>query len=104
SMSCTYCSDDFRLLDGLAAEYPELIILAVQVGDGLDEIKRGLGGWRPHYSILVDREGDTAELFGIRGVPMYFFVAADGTLAGSLLGEAREMPGQFQSLLVHILR
>lgn len=99
SLGCSHCAEDFQWLKGLAAQYPGLQVVAVQVEDDAATVNRALGGVAPGYLILLDPQGDAAEAFGLRAYPTWYFVDEAGLLAGSFLGEAHRQPGQMELFL-----
>lgn len=103
SVGCSHCAEDFQWLDRLAAQYPDLRVVAVQVGDDATAVTRALGGEAPAYPILLDREGDAAAAFGLRGFPTWYFVDDTGVLAGSFWGEAHQQPGHMEFFLNRLL-
>lgn len=102
SVKCSYCTDDFNYLQQLQGRNPEIIVAAIQMNDTRTGVQRVLAGRHTDFPVLLDEEGRLADVFNLRGLPMYYFFGADGKLVDSIHGEPTAMPHTFDALLGHI--
>lgn len=102
SEKCTYCTDDFSYLQELQGRNPHIVVAAIQMNDTRAGVERALAGRRPDFPVLLDEEGRLADVFNLRGLPMYYFFGADGKLVDSIHGEPAAMPDTFEALLGQI--
>ncbi len=86
---CPYCKSEMRELEvvyrRLKAEGLE--VLAVNVAQERDTVAAFVAPLGISYPVLLDPEGDTARRYGVRALPVTWFVDRRGRLAGKILGE-----------------
>jgi thiol-disulfide isomerase/thioredoxin len=63
-----------------------LVVLAVNVGEPLDEVRDYARSRNLRYPIVVDAEGKAQAAYGTIGTPTHFFVDADGMIRDRAFG------------------
>ena len=83
---CEQCTNELPRLGELHRRYPQVAIVGIlyredpEVGRATAE-KAGVD-----WPTLVDPDAAAAAAYGVEGAPATFFIRADGTIAGDLLG------------------
>ena len=87
---CPYCRKEmadlqpvYQRLRGRGLE-----ILAVNVAQDRDTIRRFVDSLDIAYPVLLDPDGTTARAYGVRALPMTWLVDRRGILRGKIVGEA----------------
>lgn len=87
---CPYCRREmadlqpvYRRLRGLGLE-----ILAVNVAQDRDSIRRFIEPLGIAYPVLLDPEGATARAYGVQALPVTWLVDRRGIVRGKIVGEA----------------
>ena len=102
----TYCHacrleepDMLRAFDAYRAD--GLTLVAIDVGEGTDVVRRYAEERDLPWTILIDESGATVEAFGAIGTPSHFFIAADGTIQSRAFGRLRyaEMDERLAALM-----
>ena len=90
----TYCHacqleepDMRRAFDAYGADGPTL--LAIDVGEDTDVVRRYAEERDLPWTILIDESGATVDAFGAIGTPSHYFIAADGTILSRAFGRLR---------------
>lgn len=90
----TYCHacqleepDMRRAFDAYGAD--ELTLLAIDVGEDTDVVRRYAEERDLPWTILIDESGATVDAFGAIGTPSHYFIAADGTIQSRAFGRLR---------------
>lgn len=90
SRACTFCSNDFPILDAIQARYAsQLAVVAVEVQSSSDEVGRALQGWQPSYPIALDPYGSGTEGWPVKGLPTLLVLDRTGRLHATHSGEVR---------------
>ena len=87
SRRCSYCNDDFAWLSGLQeAGRGRVRIVAVETGSQAQDVLNVLQGREMPFPILLDEDGAVAGRYQVQGLPMYYWIDADGILRASFWG------------------
>jgi peroxiredoxin len=83
---CEQCTLELPLLAEMHRRYPDVAVVGILYKEtpeaGRAAAERGDATW----PTLVDPDGKAAAAYGVEGAPATFFIRADGTIAGDLLG------------------
>lgn len=60
--------------------YPELVVLAVDYGETVEDVSAYVDGAGLTFDPLLDRRGMVTQLFQVRGNPTSFFIDSDGVI------------------------
>lgn len=102
----TYCHacqleerDMRRALDAYRAD--GLTIVAIDVGEDTDVVRRYAEERDLPWTILIDESGAAVDAFGAIGTPSHYFIAADGTIQSRAFGRLRyaEMDERLAALI-----
>ena len=102
---CPQCKTNFARVDDLHTKYHQLGLefLAVNAGYG-DSLKRARAiqeRFNPQFPMAYDHKSQVSKEYGIRGVPVYFLLDAEGTvvlveyaISDQLVDKIEEMMGR----------
>jgi thiol-disulfide isomerase/thioredoxin len=79
---CKYCNQEIPELDKLDKELEkenDVIILAVDVEESADTVRKYIDSNKIGLKVLLDSKGSVAEIYGVSGFPTTYFVNKDGT-------------------------
>lgn len=87
---CPYCKTEMRDLEPVYRRLKTrgLELLAVNVAQDRDTAAAFVEPLGISYPVLLDPEGETARRYGVKALPVTWFVDRRGRLAGKILGEA----------------
>lgn len=87
---CPYCRKEMAELQPVYARLqPQgLEILAVNVAQSPDSVRRFVEPLGIAYPILLDPEGATARAYGVKALPMTWLIDCHGMVRGKIVGEA----------------
>ncbi|MEW6100705.1 MAG: TlpA disulfide reductase family protein [Candidatus Omnitrophota bacterium] len=73
---CPYCRKELKSLEEM---YPRLKkdgweVLAINVGESRERVNNFIKRYTLEFPVLLDKTTDTADLYGILGVPTYIFL------------------------------
>lgn len=87
---CPYCKTEMRDLEPVYRRLKDqgLEILAVNVAQDRDTAATFTAPLGISYPVLLDPEGEIAHRYGVKALPLTWFVDRQGRLAGKILGEA----------------
>ena len=85
---CSPCRRELPDIQRLANEFrdQDLVVLAVNLRQSADRARAFWEELDLNLPILLDRDGDVAEQYRLRGLPNNFFIDGDGTLRSFQLG------------------
>ncbi len=85
---CPPCREEMPAMEYLqnALEDSSFTILAVSVQEDPTLVQRFVDEFGVTFPILLDRSGQVSRSYGVRALPTSYFIAADGQVAGILVG------------------
>jgi peroxiredoxin len=85
---CEPCKAEMPELDDLAREYRDagLRVLAVNVLEDVESIRRFGEEFQLELPLLVDRRGDVNKAYSVQGLPTSYLIDADGVIRDVRLG------------------
>ena len=103
SVGCSSCKEEMPAMENIYRDYRKrgLEILAVNVGQRPDEVKRFVGELRTTYPMLLDQNRSAAKLYEVTGVPRTYILDKTGVIRYKIIGGATEelLRKYIQSLL-----
>jgi len=72
-----------------------LVVFAVNVGEAGYKVERFLKDYAFNVRVLLDKDGQAAENYEIRGVPTYIFIDKDG----QVVSREHVLPADYKNLL-----
>ncbi len=87
---CTYCKDALPILESVANQYDDVVLLGVDVGEKPEEVQAFVEEAGYGFEIILDEEGSLAGAFGVTGFPTTYFVHKDRTNFGYAPGVISE--------------
>jgi peroxiredoxin len=100
---CPYCRKEMAELQPVYARLRGrgLEILAVNVAQDRDTVRRFVEPLNIAYPVLLDPDGATARAYGVKALPITFLVDAQGVVRGKIVGEAT--PAVFERKVLELL-
>jgi thiol-disulfide isomerase/thioredoxin len=84
---CAPCRDEMPYLAALAETQSDtLTVLPINMRERLDQVRMFVGELGIRLPILVDPDDATLLAYGVRGLPVSFLIAPDGTIARRIVG------------------
>ncbi len=95
---CPYCRAELRSLNKISPQIEKegIAVFAVNVGEAGYKVERFLKDSPLDISVLIDKDGQAAENYGIRGVPTYIFIDK----SGQVVSTEHRLPDDYKSLLL----
>lgn len=86
---CPYCRKEMTELQPVYARLHErgLEILAVNVAQDRDTVRRFIEPLGIRYPVLLDPEGATARAYGVNALPITWLLDRHGIVRGKIVGE-----------------
>lgn len=86
---CPYCRKEMTELQPVSARLQErgLEILAVNVAQDRDTVRRFIEPLGIRYPVLLDPEGTTARAYGVNSLPITWLLDRQGIVRGKIVGE-----------------
>jgi peroxiredoxin len=87
---CPYCRKEMSELQPVYGRLhgQGLEILAVNVAQDRETVRRFVEPLGIHYPVLLDPEGATARAYGVKALPITWLVDRHGVVRGKIVGEA----------------
>jgi len=87
---CSSCREEMPALDSLLVKYHKrgLVVLAVNVGQRKDAVKKYMQGLRVSYPVLLDPDRNSAAEYEVVAVPRTFIIDRNGIIRFKILGGA----------------
>ena len=100
---CPYCRKEMAGLQPVYARLHErgLEILAVNVAQDADTVRRFVEPLGIDYPVLLDTDGATARAYGAKALPITWLVDRHGVVRGKIVGEAT--PAVFERKVLELL-
>lgn len=86
---CRTCADDLMRLNNLVSPSSDLRLVAINIMEPVDTVRDFISEHRFPQSILLDITGQAARRYDVRATPTYYFLDAEGTVTGRIIGPAR---------------
>lgn len=83
---CEQCTRELPLLGEMHRRYPEVTVVGVLYREDPAVGRAAAEKAGANWPTLVDPDGSVAAAYGVDSAPATFFLRADGTIAGDLLG------------------
>jgi len=87
---CPPCREEMPLLDGLARERHDVAVVAVDVGDGAQDVADFLRAHHLTLPVALDAQGTVAARYNVHGLPTTFFLDAQGVVREIHIGALDE--------------
>ncbi|MCM8797772.1 MAG: TlpA family protein disulfide reductase [Candidatus Omnitrophica bacterium] len=77
---CAYCRQELRILKDKYAGFSEMgiVILAINIGEQKWKVEHFKAKNELNFKVLLDKQGEVADSFGVFGVPTYIFINKEG--------------------------
>ena len=94
---CPYCRTELRQLNKLHSQMGKegITVFAVNVGEAGYKVEKFLKDYALNLRVLLDKDGQAAEKYEIRGVPTYIFINKDGQVVST----EHSLPDDYLNLL-----
>ncbi len=101
---CTPCRVEMPSMNRLQSKLGEnFVILAVDMGEGVDEVQQFVDEVKPEFTILMDEDGSALAEWKVFAAPATFIVDPAGKIQYTMFGatewDAEEMVEQLKSLM-----
>jgi thiol-disulfide isomerase/thioredoxin len=85
---CPPCRREMPALERLRLALPDVVVLAVDVGEDADTVFAFSGTQEPapEFALLLDQDSAAMQAWRVKGLPSTFVVAPDGSLAYRAVG------------------
>ena len=100
---CRYCANSMTQIDRLQREHAEsgVVVLAVNVAQDRATAAAFVAELGVGYPALLDPDSRITRQYGVKGLPITYFIDREGRIRGKILGEADQK--LLMSQLNHIL-
>ena len=100
---CSYCHDEMKALEPVYRRYRDrgLVVLAVNVMQPPETVKKFVEELSVSYDILLDRQGEVMRSYRVMGLPMTFIVDRQGVIRARIVGEST--PEVFERAIASLL-
>jgi thiol-disulfide isomerase/thioredoxin len=78
---CPPCRAEMPELLQAARDYPDLVLLAVNVSESPDAVSQFAEQFRMDAPVVIDQQGEVSNRYNVKGLPTSVFVHPDGTIA-----------------------
>ncbi len=101
---CTPCRVEMPSMNRLQTKLGEnFVILAVDMGEGVDEVQQFVDEVKPEFTILMDEDGSALAAWKVFAAPATFIVDPAGKIQYTMFGatewDSEEMVDQLKSLM-----
>jgi len=88
AVSCPSCRFEMPFIQEIFEEWSDkgLVILAINIGESPATVKRFIESYGFSFLVLLDTRGDVARKYGIRPIPVSFFIDKDGIIKAVRVG------------------
>jgi thiol-disulfide isomerase/thioredoxin len=83
---CSWCDVEMPDLQKLDDENDDLVVLAVNVMEEKDTVKKYMEEGKYSFEVALDEEGEIAATYLVNGLPNSYFVDEEGILLGGVPG------------------
>lgn len=97
---CPHCLEELSLLQEFysSGSNPEVTLLAINIYNSESDVREVAAEKGLTFSILLDRDGHTAQSYGIYGVPANYFIDSAGIIREVRLGSFESIQEITQTL------
>lgn len=83
---CKWCDIEMPDMQKLSSENDDLVVLAVDVEEGIEEVKAYIEKGGYDFEVVLDSNGDISKTYLVNGLPNSYFVDKEGILLGKVGG------------------
>jgi thiol-disulfide isomerase/thioredoxin len=85
---CGPCRHEMPFLQQLYEDWPgsELVLLAVNVGEGSSDVSQFLQSYGFSFPVLLDGQATIAQRYNVMGIPTTFFIDKEGVIQNIKVG------------------
>ena len=83
---CTWCDVEMPDMQKLSSENDDLVVLAVDVEEKLEDVKAYIEKGGYDFEVVLDSSGDVNKTYLVNGLPNSYFVDKEGILLGKVGG------------------
>ncbi|MEY3618897.1 MAG: cytochrome c biosis protein [Actinomycetota bacterium] len=83
---CQPCKKELPVLDDIASEHPDLAVIALNIGDDPDAVRRFVDDLSVNSSVMIDRDGDVLSALDAPTVPVTVILDGDGDIVWKHIG------------------
>ena len=83
---CTWCDVEMPDMQKLSSENDDLVVLAVDVEEKLEDVKAYIEKGGYDFEVVLDSNGDVNKTYLVNGLPNSYFVDKEGILLGKVGG------------------
>jgi len=89
---CTYCEKELPALNNIYKKYKDqgFVILSINVGDKESKVKKYRSSHSMSYPVLLDPKKSTTSSYRVSGIPVHYFINADGKIVSVSSGMINE--------------
>lgn len=100
---CAYCHDEMKALEPVYRQHRDrgLVVLAINVMQPPETVKKFVEELGVSYDILLDRQGEVMRGYRVMGLPMTFIVDRQGVIRARIVGEST--PEVFDQAIASLL-
>lgn len=83
---CGFCVKEMPDLDKINNEYDDVAVLAVDVEEDREKVKKYIEDGGYEFDVVLDTKGEIARKYLVGNFPTTYFIEEDGTLIGRIEG------------------
>lgn len=83
---CPWCDKEMPDLQKLDEENDDLVVLAVDVMEDKETVKKYIEKGKYNFEVVLDEDGEIAKTYLVSGLPASYFVDEEGILLGGVPG------------------
>lgn len=83
---CPWCDKEMPDLQKLDEENDDLVVLAVDVMEDKETVKKYIEKGKYNFEVLLDEDGEIAKTYLVSGLPASYFIDKEGILLGGVPG------------------
>jgi len=86
--NCPYCAKEMPALESIYQRFHEqgFVIAAINVGDTKEEVQKVVEEKGLTFPVLLDSDRQFAKRYGVKALPMMFFISDTGKISRKILG------------------
>jgi cytochrome c biogenesis protein CcmG, thiol:disulfide interchange protein DsbE len=92
AVGCSSCRVEMAAMESLNKAYSRkgLVVLAVNVGQSMDTVKKMTNSLGITYSVLLDSDKEMAQRYDVAGIPRTYLMDRRGIIRYKIVGESNE--------------